>query len=114
VVLDTPEALKESVGKDRIQIQTADDARAIAEIEEKFGMEAAMHDNAVTLSVSGGEQFAPHLLQGLTVPIKSISISRPSLDDVFLAYTGRTIRDAEASAGERFRASPLAAARRMR
>jgi ABC-2 type transport system ATP-binding protein len=112
VVLDTPEALKASVGTDRVQIQTADDARAIAEIREKFGIEAAVHDGAVTLSVPGGEEFVPRLFQGLTVAIKSVNIARPSLDDVFLTYTGRTIRDAEASAGERLRASPIAAARR--
>jgi ABC-2 type transport system ATP-binding protein len=112
VVLDTPEALKESVGKDRVQIQTADDARAIAEIAEKFGVEAAVHDDAVTLAVAGGEEFVPRLFQGLSVPIKSVNIARPSLDDVFLTYTGRTIRDAEATAGERFRSSPMAAARR--
>jgi ABC-2 type transport system ATP-binding protein len=112
VILDTPEALKESVGKDRVQIQTADDARAIAEIREKFGVEAAVHDGAVTLAVPGGEAFVPRLFRELSVAIKSVNIARPSLDDVFLTYTGRTIRDAEASAGERFRASPMAAARR--
>ncbi|MGO9874318.1 MAG: ATP-binding cassette domain-containing protein [Acidimicrobiia bacterium] len=112
VVLDTPEALKEGVGTDRVQIQTADDAQAIAQIRDKFGIEAAVHDGAVTLSVPGGEEFVPRLFQQLTVPIKSVNIARPSLDDVFLTYTGRTIRDAEASAGERFRASPMAAARR--
>jgi len=112
VVLDTPEALKESVGKDRVQIQTADDAQSIAEIREKFGIEAALHDRAVTLSVTGGEEFVPRLFRELSIPIKSVNIARPSLDDVFLTYTGRTIRDAEASAGERFRSSPVAAARR--
>ena len=112
VVLDTPEALKESVGKDRVQIQTADNERSIAEIREKFGIEAAVHDNAVTLSVSGGEEFVPRMFQELEVPIKSVNIARPSLDDVFLTYTGRTIRDAEVSSGERFRSSPIAAARR--
>ncbi len=33
------------------------------------------------------------------MPIRSVSVARPSLDDVFLSYTGTTIRDAEASAG---------------
>ena len=75
-------------------------------------MTAAVHDGAVTLAVPGGEEFVPRLFQGLTVPIKSVNIARPSLDDVFLTYTGRTIRDAEATANERFRASPMAAARR--
>ena len=41
VAIDTPEALKASVGKDRVQIQTADDAAAISELADVFGLEAA-------------------------------------------------------------------------
>ncbi len=40
IVLDTPEALKASVGKDRVQIHTDDDAAAIAELADRFGLEA--------------------------------------------------------------------------
>src|SRR5579863_1894008 len=75
VVLDTPEALKASVGTDRVQIQTADDARAISEIREKFSVEAAVHDGAVTLSVPGGEEFVPRLFRELSVAIKSVNIA---------------------------------------
>jgi ABC-2 type transport system ATP-binding protein len=107
VVLDTPEALKASVGKDRIQIQTADDAAAIAAIGARFGIEAAVHDGAVTFAVPGGEQFVPRLFAELGVPIRSVSLARPSLDDVFLSYTGTTISDAEASAADRLRSGPF-------
>src|ERR1700730_1711034 len=54
VVLDTPEAFKASTATDRLQTQPADDAHAIPEIREKFGVDAALHDDAVTLSVAGG------------------------------------------------------------
>ena len=52
VAIDTPEALKASIGKDRVQIQTADDKAAITELAAKFGLEAAMHEGAVTFSVA--------------------------------------------------------------
>jgi ABC-2 type transport system ATP-binding protein len=97
VAIDTPEALKASVGKDRVQIQTADDQAAIAELSREFGIEAAVHEGAVTFSVDAGEQFVPRLFASLTVPIRTVSVSRPSLDDVFMSYTGKTIRDAESS-----------------
>ncbi|HEY7144826.1 MAG TPA: ATP-binding cassette domain-containing protein [Streptosporangiaceae bacterium] len=97
VAIDTPEALKASVGKDRVQIHTADDAAAIAALGARFGIEAAIHEGAVTFSVASGEEFVPQLFAGLPVPIRSVSVSRPSLDDVFMSYTGTTIRDAEAS-----------------
>ena len=103
VAIDTPEALKASVGKDRVQIHTADDEAAIAELAREFGIEAAMHEGAVTFSVASGEQFVPRLFGGLSVPIKSVSVSRPTLDDVFMNYTGTTIRDAEASGTDQMR-----------
>ncbi len=104
VAIDTPEALKASVGKDRVQIQTADDAAAIRELSGLFGIEAAIHEGAVTFSVESGEQFVPQLFARLSVPIRSVSVSRPSLDDVFMSYTGTTIRDAEASGTDHMRA----------
>jgi ABC-2 type transport system ATP-binding protein len=102
VAIDTPEALKASIGKDRVQIQTADDQAAISELASKFGLEAGIHDGAVTFSVASGEQFVPRLFTEFTVPIRSVSVSRPSLDDVFMSYTGSTIRDAEGNAGADF------------
>ena len=103
VAIDTPEALKASVGKDRVQIHTDNDAAAIEELASAFGIEAAVHDGAVTFSVSSGEQFVPQLFVRLTVPIRTVSVSRPSLDDVFMSYTGTTIRDAEASGSDAMR-----------
>jgi ABC-2 type transport system ATP-binding protein len=104
VAIYTPEALKASVGKDRVQIQTADDAAAIKELASAFGIEAAIHEGAVTFSVESGEEFVPQLFARLSVPIRSVSVSRPSLDDVFMSYTGSTIRDAEATGTDHMRA----------
>jgi ABC-2 type transport system ATP-binding protein len=104
VALDTPEALKASVGKDRVQIAVADDASAITELKERFGLEAAIHEHLVTFNVESGEQFVPRLFAGLSQQIRSVSVARPSLDDVFMSYTGTTIRDAEATVTDRNRA----------
>jgi len=112
VVLDTPEALKASVGKDRIQIQTADDEAAMIALKGRFDIESAIREGQVTFSVASGEQFVPRLFAELGVPIKSVSVARPSLDDVFMSYTGKTIRDAEASTGDKLRANPMMRGRR--
>ena len=103
VAIDTPEALKASVGKDRVQIHTADDQAAVAALAEAFGIQAVMREGAVTFSVAAGEQFVPRLFAEFSVPIRSVSVSRPSLDDVFMSYTGTTIRDAEASGTDAMR-----------
>jgi ABC-2 type transport system ATP-binding protein len=100
IVVDTPEALKASVGRDRVQIATDDDAAAIAALRDRFGLEATVAEGQVTFAVEGGGQFVPRLFAELGVPIRSVSVSRPSLDDVFMSYTGTTIRDAEASSSD--------------
>ncbi len=51
----------------------------------------------MTFYVTDGAEFVPRLFAELGVPITSVSVSRPSLDDVFMAFTGSTIRDAEES-----------------
>jgi len=95
VVLDTPEALKASIGADRVVLGTADDDAAIAALWDRFGIEAAVAEGAVTFHVESGEAFVPRLFAELDVGITSVAVSRPTLDDVFMRYTGTTIRDAE-------------------
>jgi ABC-2 type transport system ATP-binding protein len=99
-VVDTPENLKAAVGEDRVRISTDDDEATIAALEERFGIDAAIRDGEVTFGVADGERFVPRLFAELGVPINSVNVSRPSLDDVFMSWTGRTIRDAEAGGGD--------------
>jgi ABC-2 type transport system ATP-binding protein len=104
VALDTPAALKAGVGADRVRIQTVDDEAAIIALAEHFDLEAHISERSVTFYVPSGEEFVPRLFAELAVPITSVSVSRPTLDDVFMSYTGTTIRDAEeSSAGQRNR-----------
>jgi ABC-2 type transport system ATP-binding protein len=104
VVLDTPDRLKASIGTDRVQITTDDDEAAITEMRERMGIEAEIHDGMVTFGVADGQKFVPRLFAELGLPIRSVQVARPSLDDVFMSYTGRTIRDAEASSTDHNRA----------
>jgi ABC-2 type transport system ATP-binding protein len=95
VALDSPEALKAEVGRDRVTIHTDDDEVAIAALKKRFDIDAVIAEGAVTFGVPAGEQFVPRLFAELGVPIRAVSVSRPTLDDVFMSYTGTTIRDAE-------------------
>jgi ABC-2 type transport system ATP-binding protein len=95
VALDAPATLKAQIGTDRVSINTEDDDAAIAALASNFGIEAKIAEGAVTFGVPGGEQFVPRLFAELGVSIRSVSVSRPTLDDVFMSYTGTTIRDAE-------------------
>jgi len=103
VVLDTPAALKASVGHDRVKIETDDIDATIAELGERFGIEATTAEGAVLFGVPEGEHFVPRLFAELTQPIRAVNVSRPSLDDVFMSYTGTTIRDAESGGDDQRR-----------
>jgi ABC-2 type transport system ATP-binding protein len=99
VALDTPAALKAQVGADRVTIHTEDDDTAVAALAEQFAIDAQIAEGAVTFYVPSGEEFVPRLFAQLGVPIRSVNVSRPTLDDVFMAHTGSTIRDAEETGG---------------
>jgi ABC-2 type transport system ATP-binding protein len=107
VTIDTPEALKASVGQDRVELRTDDDEAALAALADRFGLVATMSEGSVTTHVAGGEEFVPRLFAELGIGIRSVRVARPTLDDVFMAYTGRTIRDAESSGAERLRSNPM-------
>src|SRR5690349_7694491 len=94
VALDSPEKLKAQVGTDRVTIHTDDHEATIDALRERFGVDATVSEGAVTFGVPQGEQFVPRLFAELEIPIKAVNVSRPTLDDVFMSYTGTTIRDA--------------------
>ena len=114
IALDTPEALKQSVGHDRVQIKTADDAQAMRVLRDRFGIDARIVDGAVTFGVAGGESFVPRLFAVMGESIRTVNLSRPSLDDVFMSYTGTSIRDAEENGDDRQRMAMLARTHRGR
>jgi ABC-2 type transport system ATP-binding protein len=110
VVTGTPEELKAAVGKDRVEVRTDDDNLARQRLNEVFGLEAAPapagDQPGLTIYVEHGEEFIPRLFASLGVGIRSVSVARPTLDDVFMEHTGRTIRDAETS-GSGIRNNPF-------
>jgi ABC-2 type transport system ATP-binding protein len=105
VVTGTPEELKAGIGKDRVELRTDDDELARRRLKEVFGIEAGGGDGVV-FQVEHGEEFIPRLFASLGVGIRSVSVARPTLDDVFMEHTGRTIRDAESS-GSGIRNNPF-------
>src|ERR1700727_2093697 len=100
VALDSPDSLKAGVGTDRVTIHTDDNDKAIAALERQFGVEAKVSEGAVAFGIPRGEEFIPRLFAELGVPIKGVRVSRPSLDDWFMSFTGTTIGDAEEDAGK--------------
>jgi ABC-2 type transport system ATP-binding protein len=89
----TPAHLKELVRGDIVRVITEDNARAIAEIQSLFGITAREENGGLFLETEHGEEFIPRLIHGLSMKTRSVSLEKPTLNDVFLKLTGRTIRD---------------------
>jgi len=102
IVTGTPEELKSSVGGDTIvfsflseEIARKAEAYLIAKIQ---GVKIQTKDYEVHLTVKDGEKMMPELLRSLdsqNLEAQGVTLSRPSLDDVFLKYTGRSLREDE-------------------
>lgn len=93
IALDTPAKLKEMVHGDIITLVTVDNQRALTEIRTTFGVKTWTENGGICIESEKGDEFIPKLLQGLTVKTLSVSLKKPTLNDVFLRLTGRTIRD---------------------
>lgn len=93
IALDTPTRLKDMVHGDVVRIVTVDNERAGREIETAFPVTVREENGGLSLEVERGEEFVPKLIRALTVKTLSVSIQKPTLNDVFLRLTGRTIRD---------------------
>jgi ABC-2 type transport system ATP-binding protein len=104
VALDTPDNLRGLVGGDIITVKTTDDQLAAQRINERFGLEVKDGAEGLHFEVQKGEEFIPRLVSESPVEILSISLRRPTLDDVFLKFTGRRIRDEESSVKDRWKA----------
>jgi ABC-2 type transport system ATP-binding protein len=107
VAIDTPSALKNSIGADTVTLATADDEATRRQIATDLGIEGELTADGLRLRVPDGESFVPRLFDHLRAGVRSVTVHRPSLDDVFLEYTGRAIRDAEAGATDRLKMNPM-------
>jgi ABC-2 type transport system ATP-binding protein len=107
VAIDTPDALKASIGADTITVTTADDTAARDALAHGFGLDVETTADGVRFRVPDGEGFVPRMFEHLPVGVRSVNVRRPSLDDVFMEYTGHELRDADAGAGEQFRSNPM-------
>ncbi len=101
VILDTPNALKQQIAGDIITLGLDLRNGAMAHIKETlraqpFLRELQETDHHLQLYVEGGEQVLPEILRLLDhnqVPIRTVSLARPTLEDVFLRLTGRSLRE---------------------
>jgi ABC-2 type transport system ATP-binding protein len=101
VAADTPDNLKAQVKGDLVDLEVEDVEHlgTVADQLGRLGVDVETVDRHVRARVSRAGKAVPGLLRDLAardIALESIEIARPTLDDVFLTVTGRSLRDAEA------------------
>ena len=101
---DTPERLKSEHAGDRIRVEVADPASVgrAAEISEQLPSARSLErtERAVAVTVRDGNRLLPELIHALhrhAIEVTGASVRRPTLDDVFLGLTGRSLREGAAA-----------------
>jgi len=103
VALDTPDNLKDSMGGDVVTLEAEDNEKAVAELRERYNLSPEVNNGLVTFSVPHGDTFLPKFVRNFSNRLISVSVRRPTLDDVFLKLTGHAIRDQEADSWAQLR-----------
>lgn len=96
IALDDPENLKKMVGEDVVSLTVNDPERLIDELALEEIRKIVRIDDRLELSVVKGEIMIPRMVeiaQKVGVEVKSVSLRKPTLEDVFIHLTGREIRE---------------------
>jgi len=86
----TPSELKKRFGGDVVVIEPADVNGLTAKIEEKFKVKAQLSDRRIRVEIANGHRFITEVIEAFPGAIDSISLHKPSLEDVFLRETGES------------------------
>ena len=102
IALDTPEKLKDVVGGDVVSLEISGDVNGFTENLNSLEWVRAVkkHNSKLGLTVEKGEKRIPELINIALengMGVDSVNLRKPSLEDVFLHFTGKTIREKESS-----------------
>lgn len=93
VALDTPAALKGTIGGDVVTVGAEDPDRLAQEVRERFGVEGKVLDGTLHLERERGHEFAASLLEAFPGRVTSVTVARPTLEDVFIRRTGHRFNE---------------------
>jgi len=91
VALGTPTDLKATIGGDVVTIHSGNPGSLAARAKERFSCEVDIVDAAVRIERERGHQFVPQLIEAFPGEIDSVTVGKPTLDDVFLHLTGHRL-----------------------
>jgi ABC-2 type transport system ATP-binding protein len=106
IALDTPARLKDSIGGDVVTIRSPETENTATTLTVPWIKRLETHDGEVILTLENAEQHLSTivtLMNEKNIPITSISVHKPTLEDVFLSFTGKTIREEDVSGKDAMR-----------
>lgn len=92
IAFDSPATLKASLRCDIITVMTDHPSEFAKHAQERLGVDAKTVDGAVRIEKEAGHQFLPKLISAMPDQIQSVTVSKPTLGDVFLRLTGHSLR----------------------
>ena len=108
MVVDSPSRLKDELGGDIINIKINGEYSEIIESLKQLNYVKKIDivDQNLRIKVEKGENVLPTILEFINskgIVVTSVSLAKASLDQVFLKYTGKSLRDAESDKADRFK-----------
>ena len=101
VAMGSPESLRQEFGQEVVTLSTEDNAAAVRKLWRLCRVKAQVHNGYLSFNTTEADTLLPTIVRGLSVPIRSIDVRRPTLEDVFIELTGQTIREEQASDKEK-------------
>ena len=97
VALGTPSALKREIGGDVITVETKDSKNLNKRILATLKVQSQVVDGSVRIERANGHEFIPQIVQAFPGEIESITLSKPTLEDVFIDKTGHKFETEDAA-----------------
>ncbi len=89
----TPAQLKSRIGGDVVVLEVAEPAQIQKQLEARLGVEASTVDGSLRVEIGNGHRFITQVVEAFPGAIRSVSLHKPTLEDVFLDETGVYIGD---------------------
>lgn len=91
VALDTPDALRATLGGDAVELKCRDAISMAERLREEFQLSVRAVEGGVRFEASAGGVWVSRILERFPSDVRSITVGKPTLEDVFLARTGHRL-----------------------
>ena len=100
VAMGTPDELRGEIGADIVELEAADPEMLAERISERFATDAVVLNGKVRFEAAEAHRLIPPLMEAFPGAVRSVMVSKPSLEDVFIRRTGHRFWNEEGTHGD--------------